>query len=253
MQNRYVGDVGDYGKYGLLRALCNPRTRLRLGVVWYLVPNERKGGDGRLVGYLSRNSRKDEELAVCDPALFRVLGEIVRRGSRDVRAVRARAVLPAGTFFYERRLDYTGLKKADRLALRAAWLAEAQDSMRECDIVFLDPDNGIAGRVQKHLLKAPKFVFLDEILPYIQRGQSVLVYHHLNRRAPAETQVRSVSSLLKKAVPNGVEVTVLRYHRGTARIYAILAVQKHVAILRERISKLAAGPWGRHFALASTK
>ena len=252
MQNRYVGDLGDYGKYGLLRALCNPRPRLRLGVVWYLVPNERKGGDGRLVGYLS-SSPREEELAVCDPALFRVLGEIVRRGSRDVRAVRARAVLPAGTFFYERRLDYRGLKKAERLAMRAAWLAEAQDSMRKCDLVFLDPDNGIAGRLERHSLKAPKFVFLDEILPYVRRGQSVLVYHHLNRRTPAETQFRSVSRLLKKAVPNGVEVTVLRYHRGTARAYAILAVQRHLAILLERISKFVAGPWGRHFALASTK
>ena len=28
MQNRYVGDIGDFGKYGLLRAVVKP---LRLG------------------------------------------------------------------------------------------------------------------------------------------------------------------------------------------------------------------------------
>ena len=33
MQNRYVGDIGDYVKYGLLRALADGR---QLGVAWYL-------------------------------------------------------------------------------------------------------------------------------------------------------------------------------------------------------------------------
>ena len=36
MQDRYVGDVGDYGKYGLLRSLCGGDElgkALRLGVL----------------------------------------------------------------------------------------------------------------------------------------------------------------------------------------------------------------------------
>ena len=36
MQDRYVGDVGDYGKYGLLRSLCRGDEHgvaLRLGVL----------------------------------------------------------------------------------------------------------------------------------------------------------------------------------------------------------------------------
>ena len=36
MQDRYTGDVGDFGKYGLLRCLRGPDAApLRLGVVWY--------------------------------------------------------------------------------------------------------------------------------------------------------------------------------------------------------------------------
>ena len=41
MQDRYAGDIGDFGKYGLLRELAEPRQvrvgyrhPLRLGVVW---------------------------------------------------------------------------------------------------------------------------------------------------------------------------------------------------------------------------
>ena len=38
MQDRYVGDVGDFGKYGLLRSLCRGDEHgaaFRLGVLWY--------------------------------------------------------------------------------------------------------------------------------------------------------------------------------------------------------------------------
>ena len=55
MQNRYVGDLGDFGKYGLLRALCVPGDalggpELSLGIVWYLVPDETRTGDGNFSG-----------------------------------------------------------------------------------------------------------------------------------------------------------------------------------------------------------
>ena len=33
MRDRYVGDIGDFAKYGLLRAVGNGR---RLGIAWYL-------------------------------------------------------------------------------------------------------------------------------------------------------------------------------------------------------------------------
>ena len=40
MQNRYVGDVGDFGKYGLLRALCAPagNNSVTRPAWWSLVP-----------------------------------------------------------------------------------------------------------------------------------------------------------------------------------------------------------------------
>ena len=36
MRNQFVGDIGDFAKYGLLRTLaCNGRSARRLGVVSY--------------------------------------------------------------------------------------------------------------------------------------------------------------------------------------------------------------------------
>ena len=68
MQNKYVGDIGDFGKYALLKALClsanGDRDReLSLGVAWYLVPDDDRKGDGSLTEYAS--------LEICDPVLFR--------------------------------------------------------------------------------------------------------------------------------------------------------------------------------------
>ena len=49
MQNRYVGDIGDYGKYSLLKALAG--SDLSLGILWYLNEAEEENGDGRYTTY----------------------------------------------------------------------------------------------------------------------------------------------------------------------------------------------------------
>jgi len=51
MQNLYTGDIGDYAKYSLLRALGRS---CRLGVAWYLFPDENNKKDGRFCSSLAR-------------------------------------------------------------------------------------------------------------------------------------------------------------------------------------------------------
>lgn len=73
MQDRYVADVGDFGKYGLLRCLtgvtcCPEKSALKLGVIWYLTPScLGNANDGRHLNYLDR----EKEFKVCDPVLFK--------------------------------------------------------------------------------------------------------------------------------------------------------------------------------------
>lgn len=38
MKNQYVGDIGDYGKYGLLRFLAS--YGIKIGVNWFLTEND---------------------------------------------------------------------------------------------------------------------------------------------------------------------------------------------------------------------
>ena len=45
MQNRYSGDIGDYSKFVLLRKLFAADSH-RIGLVWYLYPDESHTNDG---------------------------------------------------------------------------------------------------------------------------------------------------------------------------------------------------------------
>jgi hypothetical protein len=50
MENRYVGDIGDYLKLGILRALS---PGYRLGIAWWLFSDEGHNEGGRTGGYRS--------------------------------------------------------------------------------------------------------------------------------------------------------------------------------------------------------
>ena len=54
MQNRYVGDIGDYLKYALLRALSKD---LKLGIAWFLTLDEIHNNDGKHTAYLEYPER----------------------------------------------------------------------------------------------------------------------------------------------------------------------------------------------------
>ena len=51
MKNQYFGDIGDYGKYGLLRFLAE--HEVNVAVNWYLTKND-QSNDGNLRGYLTK-------------------------------------------------------------------------------------------------------------------------------------------------------------------------------------------------------
>jgi len=60
MKDQYVGDIGDYGKYALLRALIT--NNYSVGVNWYLTRNDGKP-DGKYTNYLKELSDPlDEKL-----------------------------------------------------------------------------------------------------------------------------------------------------------------------------------------------
>jgi hypothetical protein len=173
MQNRYVGDIGDFVKLALLRALSPGH---RLGVIWYLVPDESHNGDGRHVGYLRKN-----EWRHLDPQVFDGLARIVANGERSVAALERFGLLHRCQFVS----DLLPLPKAyaERAIARAEWLDRAVGEIRDCNLVFLDPDNGLQPeRFRPASAKAIKSASFADLGRFRRPGRTLVVYHHHTRR-----------------------------------------------------------------------
>lgn len=91
MKNQYVGDIGDYGKYGLLRFLAN--HGIRIGINWYLTENDRSN-DGIFISYLNQPSNR-----CCDPELFDTLKEIAHRSDKNVQMIENAGIISNADYY----------------------------------------------------------------------------------------------------------------------------------------------------------
>lgn len=251
MQDRYAGDAGDFVKFGLLRLLCREDDigpRLKLGVVWYLVADEDHNGDGRHVSYLAPQSVVGRRMARCDQDLYDRLRRIVGSGERNVRAIERSGILPPDTKTFSKRLTLARVvgkrQREARLAFRASWVQSAVEATDGCDLVFLDPDNGIRTdeRLPRHRTLAAKHAYLDEVEPYVQRDQSVVVYHHADRSADVQTQAHRRLDQLRAAL-GADSAFAVRALRGSARLFLIVPSARHRLVLEQRASRISSGGW----------
>ena len=130
MQDKYVGDIGDFAKYSLLRALSYDYT---LGVSWYLVPDE-GNNDGRHIDYL----RCPEKWRSSDEQTFDVLKEVVESDKRRVSEIEKRNLLFDTTVFFSCRLDFQGCTRSSQADWRKQWFANSLKRLKGCGLVFAD-------------------------------------------------------------------------------------------------------------------
>ncbi|WP_366944229.1 carboxymuconolactone decarboxylase family protein [uncultured Pelagimonas sp.] len=171
MQNRYVGDIGDYVKFGLLRRLIPNRT---LGVAWYLHPDEGHNSDGAHIRYLEQS----ETWRSFDPGLFDALQRVVASG-RSLRAIENSGLLEA-QFHSDPLIAPKG--PAQRSGFRTQWFETVQTRLSACDLVFADPDNGIIDdkpdRRRDH--KLSKQIPIGEVRA-LAKDRTAIIYHHNTR------------------------------------------------------------------------
>lgn len=181
MQNRYTGDIGDFAKFGLLRAV---RGRKRLGVAWYLHPDAGPAGDGRHVGYLDR-SREWRHL---DPELFDLLKKLVAEGARSVDSVQGSGILGDAVFAAE-PADVSEVRFRDREHWRREWFARVMERLSGCNLVFADPDNGLISddRFRPGTKTDAKRIPLAEALALAEE-RTAIIYHHNGRQPGGQHQ-----------------------------------------------------------------
>lgn len=260
MQDKYVADVGDFGKFGLLRhLLINPEGKPpTLGVLWYWVPKEidepkkkdiskdikdektnlknrtpEIGNDGKHISYLEKINYQE-----CDPKLLTALSVIIKRGNRDVAALEASGILPANTVYNRENVscirDGHDLSVKTREGERGRWKEGSQRMIQNCDLIFLDPDNGIKfdNGVQNDLSrkrKAGKYAFWNEVEAFwkSKRCPSLVLYHHLGRNGGShDNQIGTLQKELEARFSLGKlrqpVIHALRYHGGTSRAFFVI-------------------------------
>lgn len=136
MQDRYAGDIGDFGKFALLKELEN--QGLSVGVNWYKtdpLESERKS-DGSFKQDDGKHIDIPEKMRVCDTKLAEKLAIVAhsKDGERCLKALQ-KAGLLRSDIYYDVSLSVNERDQWHQNAL-------AFFSKNKADLVFLDPDNG---------------------------------------------------------------------------------------------------------------
>ena len=123
-------------------------------------------------------------------------------------------------------------------------MCAALEATKEADIVFLDPDNGIAPDDWKFRAKGPKYTYVSDIREFWCRGQSVVIFQHFGMGIPLERFVREKAALLRGEF--GVEPIKMCFSRCA---FLILPQKEHRPRIESRVRRMLAenDGWGQHF------
>ncbi len=228
MQDRYAGDVGDYGKFALLRAM--EAQGIRLGINWYRTETAAYEihDDGKY--------RIPKEFSECDPQLSAALDAVFDTAeSRSVQKLEAAGLLKCSSFVHDPVPRET--------QTRSDWHQKALTYLADCDLVFLDPDNGLNVKsVRAGSQKSVKYVWMHEITDYIAAEKSVIFYNHRPRKK-ADAYFSEYSARLEAM---NKPVYVLTFPRRSIRDYFIIpAAASHEARILAALHSMEEGPFGR--------
>lgn len=230
MQDRYAGDIGDFGKFALLKALS--AAGFKIGVNWYRTCPQRfeKQDDGKY--------HIPQKYFACDRHLAEELSMISHLpiAERTIRKLQDAELVDAIWFS-----DMVPFKE-DRLA----WHRRAISALSICDIVFLDPDNGLLVKsVGKGSAKSVKYVFPKEVADYITQGISVVFYNHRQRKAEDRYFSEIRERLDTQSELQDCSFSKITFPKCSVRDYILLAASLgHQQMIGTALSSLLSGPFG---------
>lgn len=229
MKDQYFGDINDYRKYGLLRAIaCG--SELRILVAWMLTPDD-GSTDGRPVSYLEHPAR----WAHHDPVLFERLKQLlasVRR--RRVCMIEDAGLLPKAEFFLPNAPDVA--------SGREQWFRLVSHRAQSRDFVLLDPDNGLEVKSRPYGRKnSSKFLYWREVEALWAPGKPLLIYQHF-RREKRITFIQRMLEALRGATPGSFVEAF-----STSRVVFLMALQPEHQGFHEDVVQRVQEQWTGQF------
>ncbi|SFV87570.1 hypothetical protein MNB_SUP05-SYMBIONT-5-435 [hydrothermal vent metagenome] len=248
MQNRYSGDVGDFGKFGLLRYLLN-NSKYSLGINWYLFPDEGHNEDGKFTEYLSKPNLKPN-FEKCDSELHNKLKTIVENNKRCVQALKESNLFKCKTTYFSMAVDfYPNFPGQTRLSLRKEWQDKATAALAVSNVLFIDPDNGLQIKSCESLnqKKSGKYAYFTEISKFHEDKEFTVIYHHLNRCDSHSQQIKNRAQELKDKINPKHTVFCIRYRPYSPRAFFIIASPNAIEYVRDKLKAFLKSSWEPHW------
>lgn len=235
MKNQYVGDIGDYGKYGLLRFLAS--YGIKIGVNWFLTEND-GSTDGKFTTYL-----KNPDDRVYDPELFDALQNIADHPDKTVKMIEQAGIIP-GAEFYGELLKGSSLEADAREWNRRLWFNNSTLMLGNAELIFADPDNGISYRKTARTKDSEKFILPEDVAEYYNSGRNVVYYCHKGRRK------QEAWDQAKEEIRNHIrdaQLLAVTCHRGTQRSYIFVLHPDCYMKYERMITAFLDSEWGNMF------
>lgn len=243
MQDRYAGDIGDFGKFALLQEL--EKQGVSIGVNWYKTDSLdwEKNADGSFKQDDGKYKAIPKKLRDCAPCLAEKLIKVSddKNGNRSLKALQDAKLLNSNAY-YDVPVSTDERDRWHRDALR--FFTE-----HNSDLVFLDPDNGLLVKsVGKQSARSVKYAFYEEVLDYIEQGKSVLIYNHRSRKPELEyfkeIEENLHSEIAERALSEPTEIFEITFPRYSIRDYiAVSACQEHARKIRKAFEIMWSGEW----------
>jgi hypothetical protein len=221
MKNQYVGDINDYFKYSILRALAS-RSNRPLAICWMLTDDD-ASTDGSLTAYLDRPGKFRE----LDPGLFDGLKAVLATGRRDVATIESKGLIPCAAYV-------SGLLY-DQATARAAYFADLWSGLPDRTLLFFDPDNGLeVSSVPKGRRGSRRYLYFDELHQAIELGHVAVVYQHFPR-VQRSVFVTKLMESLRDRIPQAEAIAI--YSSRVA--YLVVGEDQELRHLSEALHEIA--------------
>lgn len=221
MRDNYVGDIGDYAKYALLRSISLHRTSDPLGVMWYRTVHPEANTHGSRRAHLAQL-----DWDALDPAALVELRRLhhARGEHLAISDIETSNLLRPSTVFHGVPVPLRTRESASSyLVKREQWFGEGTSLLRGCRTLFLDPDTGLAppGAVRTSS-NLEKYVLPEEVVLALISNDVVILYQH-GARIQWSTQQQSVLSRLGEAGAKWDSCFVAHFRAGGSRAFFVFA------------------------------
>ena len=236
MKNQYIADIGDYGKYGLLLYLAE--QGIKIGVNWYLTKDDEPEFKPH-TKYL-----EDKYIAMRDynPALYDLMKDLNEQ--RDSKKLCIQMVEESGLFpgfsFYHEILKTDELPTKEREAARMQWHENALEKLKDANLVFADPDNGLSQNIEIKKKGSQKYILPCEIKAFFQDKKDIVYYHHHPRKNKEEWME---DKKIMEKLP-GAKILAVSAHRWINRAYIFVVHEDSYEKYKSLIGGFLASEWG---------